>query len=391
MAAELSALVATTPLDLPVESMDVYTRLPPELQEYIIAQLGDDKHALSECSLVCSHWSVATRYHLFQHTTIRLNRKNFQQFCELLATQRLNVYIARLQLETHDRTLQFNHDLHRLTGLPSLKYLRLEFRQNNLLPQFFTACAANFQSVTDLELFRMYFDSFGQFMHLLDTLPLLRRLSVTAVNISSDPNHEDTWISTSSRPPNLVDFAVSYDVMPGLLSWLPSQTTIRRLAIWSARRNRDSDTPLLSTVLSTLGPHLEHLILSDTDISHPLDLSHCTALRTFELTGVRVLPDNTGADLEWLPTLLSSLNSPALRRIVLVVYFRSTAALDCINWPRIAKILEDHRSIQQVEIALSPQSLDWAAPLIAERFHPRHYVLRVKVRGRQYSLKAFGD
>ncbi|KAJ7766794.1 hypothetical protein B0H16DRAFT_1412712 [Mycena metata] len=389
MAAELSALVATTPLDLPVESMDVYTRLPPELQEYIIAQLGDDKHALSECSLVCSHWSVASRYHLFQHTTIRLDRENFQQFCELLATQRLNVYIARLRLKTHDRTFQFNHNLHSLTGLPSLKYLRLEFQQHDFLPQFFTACAANFQSVTDLELFRMYFDSFGQFMHLLDTLPLLRRLSVTAVKILSDPNHEDARIS--SRPPNLVDLAADCSEMPGLLSWLPFQSTIRRLAIWSARRNRDSDTPLLSTVLSTLGPHLEHLILSDTDISHPLDLSHCTALRTFELSGVRVLSDNTGADLEWLPTLLSSLNSPALRRIVLVAYFRSTAALDCINWPRIAKILEDHRSIQQVEIALSPQSLDWATPLITERFHPRNYVLRVKGWGRQYSLKAFGD
>ncbi|KAJ7024305.1 hypothetical protein C8F04DRAFT_1132062 [Mycena alexandri] len=67
----------TGPRSKPDLAMDIYARLPAELHEYIIAQLWDDRHALSECSLVCSHWSAASRYHLFQHATIRLITRTF--------------------------------------------------------------------------------------------------------------------------------------------------------------------------------------------------------------------------------------------------------------------------------------------------------------------------
>ncbi|KAJ7024306.1 hypothetical protein C8F04DRAFT_1132064 [Mycena alexandri] len=237
----------------------------------------------------------------------------------------------------------------------------------------------------------MDLDTFAQLMQLVDTLPLLRRLTVSNISIRSDPGDPNVGgariSSLFSRPRNLMDFTVACNTMPQVLSWLPFQSSIRRLAI----RNVISDTPLLLAVLRTLGPQLEHLILSDTDTSHPLDLSHCTALHTFELTSVEVLHTTTSADLEWVPTLLSSLNSPALRRIVLVFDLRYTTALDLFNWPRITEILEEFRSLLHVEILFSAVSFNWAAPLITEHLHAKNYALRVKAWGiwHWYSLKGF--
>ncbi|KAJ7479748.1 hypothetical protein FB451DRAFT_1395310 [Mycena latifolia] len=44
------------------------------------------------------------------------------------------------------------------------------------------------------------------------------------------------------------------------------------------------------------------------------------------------------ADLAWLPTLLSQLNSRVLERIVLVVVLASRASLDLLDWPRLAAL-----------------------------------------------------
>ncbi|KAJ7148064.1 hypothetical protein C8R43DRAFT_522188 [Mycena crocata] len=171
-------------------TVDITARIPSELHDYIIGQLNNDRAALSVCSLVCTAWLISSRYHLF-HTaaTIRVNRHNFRQFCDLLWTQRLNPYIGRLHLKSHNiddnfepggpdfggPTFQFNDDLQRLMGLPRIKSVRLEYHHDFKHAPLFSALAENFAGITELELVSMRFESF---VHLLELLPLLRRVAV---------------------------------------------------------------------------------------------------------------------------------------------------------------------------------------------------------------------
>ncbi|KAJ7910525.1 hypothetical protein B0H13DRAFT_1615557 [Mycena leptocephala] len=193
-------------------SPDICARFPTELHDYIIDHLHNDKHTLFACSLVCRTWGASSRYHLFRNaSTIRVHRGNFQQFCELLDSQRLNAYIGRLHLQSHliddeffgGPTFQFNYDLHHFIGLPSLKYLRLDYHHDSLLPEFFAALARNFASVTDLEFTSMHFDSFAQFVQIVDSLPLLRRIALDGVvwyDSISDSEDDDTPADDISPP-----------------------------------------------------------------------------------------------------------------------------------------------------------------------------------------------
>jgi hypothetical protein len=120
------------------------------------------------------------------------------------------------------------------------------------------------------------------------------------------------------------------------------------------------------------------------------DLSYSTALQTFEITGIKCLPTSASGDLEWVPALLSLLNSSVLQRIVLFVDLRERAGLDLLDWPRIAQLFAGSSSLRRVEFSLSGHK-SWAAKAITERLLHRAYALMVgqwESRYR-YSLSAF--
>ncbi|KAF8218035.1 hypothetical protein K438DRAFT_17159 [Mycena galopus ATCC 62051] len=156
---------------------------------YTIDYLHNDRRTLVACSLVCRAWSASSRYHLFQNAgAIHVHRHNFQKFCALLASQHLNAYIGRLHLHSHtvdhvfversNETLQFNQHLKCLTGLSCLKYLHLGDHHHYVHPDFLAGLTQNFASITDLELTSMHFSTFAQFIQVVDSLPLLCRVSL---------------------------------------------------------------------------------------------------------------------------------------------------------------------------------------------------------------------
>ncbi|KAJ7711286.1 hypothetical protein B0H14DRAFT_698567 [Mycena olivaceomarginata] len=310
-------------------SAEVCARFPTELHDYIIDHLHNDKRALLACSLVSNIWSTSSRYHLFQNAcTIHVDRRNFRQFCELLATQRLNIYIGRLHLKSHviderfaggpNETFQFNDHLHLLAGLPSLKYLCLEYHHDSLLPGFFAAIAQNFAGVTDLEFSSMHFDAFSQFVEILDLLPCLRRVALNGVlwyDVDSDSDSEEDATLPTYMPGPLADFVANcrFQHMAPVLHWLRSQPSLRRLAIaMGASSYINPDTALVSDVLRALSGSLEHLIVCDAPHAFVPDLSCLTVLRTLEIAGIQPLPHNSRDDFQWVPALLSLLNSPVL-------------------------------------------------------------------------------
>ncbi|KAJ7487354.1 hypothetical protein B0H11DRAFT_1116695 [Mycena galericulata] len=381
-------------------SLDLSARVPSELHDYIIDHLHNDRRSLCVCSLVCKAWYGPSVYHLFRNAAIiRVDRHKFLPFCHLLATQRLNAYIGCLDLESHvidevfedeisdggpHVTLQFNEHLGRLRGLTHLKYLRLHYHHDSVSPSFFSALAENFSSVTDLELSSVHFDSFKQFTQVRNALPLLRRLSLVSViwyNAESDTEDE---VETHSydEPGNLVEVVLQNCLRTSIFTWLASNPLIRRLQV--GRMRHRVHVPLLSDILRKLGPCLQHLVVHDSDHLHLLDLSHSTALRTFQITDIvcstsRILPE-----LPWVPALLSQLHSRTLERIVLVLELRDRGILPLLNWQRIAELLDGMApNLQSVAFSLSSH-VNWASKFIDEQLSPRTYALRVDQWERRY-------
>ncbi|KAJ7113040.1 hypothetical protein C8R44DRAFT_882074 [Mycena epipterygia] len=380
-------------------SQRISARFPSELHDYIIDHLHNDRRTLCACTLVCRTWHATSTYHLFQNAgTIYVHRKNLVQVFQLLASQRLSAYIGRLNLESHvigdyfddgpNEMFQFNDDLQRFTGLPNLKYLRLYYHHDHLLATFIDALAQNFSSITDLELNSIHFESFAQFLQISDGLPHLRRLALVAVlwhDEDSDSTEDEALRrGTYTSLDNLVDVVLDSFGTTEVLLWLAHQPCIRRLAI--GRLHRQSYVSLLSDVLRALGPCLEHLNIYTLDDDHSLDLSHTTALRTLQITGILL---DTAA-VARLPTLLSQLSSPVLQRIVLVVNLPARAGLDLLDFSRIAEVLAGMAGLRRLVFSLSAHR-NWAAKTIGEKLGTRAYVLRVDQLPRryQYGLSVF--
>ncbi|KAJ6524230.1 hypothetical protein DFH09DRAFT_1189667 [Mycena vulgaris] len=377
-------------------SLDLSARVPSELHDYIIGQARNDLLTLSACSLVCRSWHASSTCHMFQTAaTIHVHRNNFLRFCELLATQRLNAYIGRLNLksdiidETHDGgpTFQFNEHLQCFVGLQTVKYLRLEYYHAPPLPAFFTALAQNFSSVTALELSSMHFVSFGQIVNVHAALPLLRRLALVAVLFYEEDNDTNLSSNLSTTSSGLVDVVVDCVPIASALLWLPSHSSIRRLAI--GRLRSPADAALVSALLHALGPALEHLIIYDASTTELPELAPATSLRTLEITGIQCAPYRNSdelvllrAQLAWLPALLSQLNSRALQRIVLVVELPFRDGLNVLDWPRLVTL----EGVERLEFSLSYHK-KWAAKFIDEQLRARRYVLHVGQWERRYQYE----
>ncbi|KAK7052504.1 hypothetical protein R3P38DRAFT_2502577 [Favolaschia claudopus] len=361
------------------------------------------------CSLVCKQWLPPSRYQLFRNTTIHIDVDNFRKFCELLASQRLNAYLGRLHLESHiidDRfvggpedAFQFNQDLGRLAGLPNLQFLRLEYHHDELIHEFPAVLANSFTSITDLEFVSFWFSTFDQFVEIVESLPLLCRVSLDEIGWYDLPDNDEDLVSDPSRPTygcgNLRDVVLRcgfHSPVPVLL-WLPFQMRITRLTLalgpWQSMAHLEG--PLLTRSLHSFGSQLEHMIFGSPSGYVP-DLSQAKQLHTLELTEIPCTNLSMASDCEWVPTLLSQIHSPLLRRIVFVIDLGRRENLDFLNWPRIHEQLTRLSSLRFVEFAL-PSHKHWATIAISERLDPRQYSLQVRQLDGpyKYSLGMFNN
>ncbi|KAJ7224703.1 hypothetical protein GGX14DRAFT_557555 [Mycena pura] len=353
-------------------STDASAAFPSELHDYTIDFLHNDRASLCACSLVCKSWTASSQYHLFKNATIRVWGGNFSQFCEVLASTHLNMYVGRLYLmcdcdgdwgvdEPRDWNAEFEAQLSRLKPLSCLKYLRLSYNNCNQSPSIPSAVGPNFSSIVNLELIATWFASIAEIFHSCVGLPHLRRLGLV-----SRERLEDEDASVPDLP-MLDTFAVdAFQNLEVILRWLPLQPSIRRIAIGCLDLE---DIHLLDIVVRTLGPRLEHLIIEYSNDCVP-DLSHATALRTLEVT---FLSDGS---LSNLPALLEKLpgHARALQCIVFVLDNIEGWNLH-LDWSRVDPILASLDSLEHVDFYVRPE--EQASEIIHEHLASRRYALRV--------------
>ncbi|KAJ6491447.1 hypothetical protein C8R47DRAFT_1122796 [Mycena vitilis] len=359
-----------------VFSQDLLARYPPSLHVYTIGFLHDDKTTLLACSLVCRAWSAASRYHLFQNATLDITRANFPRFCELLADQQVRSFIGRLHMhsednltlpdETIDRRFQLNDHLKYLPELAGLKYLHLHHQLGHdaFHPDALVALTQtrNFASITELRLSSMHFTFFAQFVEAVSALPLLRCLTLDRLVFYDYLNGEIPSVSVYT-PGNLTEIVANcdYDSAAAIFSWLPSQPFIRSLDISIEAFGRAEHAPLLSTILRTLGPRLERLVLNSkrTGDTRLPDLPRSTEVQGFEIIGFRSVDEIPGNFTD-----------------IVVVCSHDTA-------PPIFSWLAAQPGIHRLAVSIDPERRAEYTPLLSEILralgpHLEHLVLDFK-------------
>ncbi|KAG7087671.1 hypothetical protein E1B28_013619 [Marasmius oreades] len=172
--------------------MPAKTPIPIELIHLVIRFLDDSKSTLASCALVCRSWVPISRFIFFRHIDLSTT---VEPFLKLLESPYQTVSTARVEslTVTHSRYAPalFNRlltwrssDNHRTlsTALPSLKRLTLNKvgwwtlsgeAKDQLLNEFLT--------ITHLKLTMTAFDTYDDFLPLINSFPSLEQLDLDTV------------------------------------------------------------------------------------------------------------------------------------------------------------------------------------------------------------------
>lgn len=289
---------------LPVRplSVDLSTRIAPEIVDVIIDYLHGDKQSLSACCLVCKAWLPTGRYHL--RSRLSLHKSNAASFFQLIDAPKstLGHHIRHLSIQQDNSALrnlscdddsdsyygdsekgcsEFRLDdvLPRMSGLPSISSLCLSWVMNGLGPAATSALLHGFPNLTELEFRSCAFPSLSEFAAMISAHQNLQRLALSDVewfDLSPPSNKQ-------SLPPLLHILELYITRSSEFLSWLLAHrgslkldTVMLGSAFWDYE-----DAVAIGALLRSLGPTLRHLSLcSPSHLSQGACIAFCRSLRS---------------------------------------------------------------------------------------------------------------
>ncbi|KZT00403.1 uncharacterized protein LAESUDRAFT_764680 [Laetiporus sulphureus 93-53] len=159
---------------------------PLEIFELIIDFVWPDRQALFACSLTCKAWLHRSRHNLFYSIQLRRQEHLTQLSSMVEAEPRLGRIVRELfVVPYHMQSQLFGSFPFTLGGqLPNVNRLRIDIRRDYypyVHPDFFCAFS-RFSSITTLEIHRIQFPTFGDYVMLVCALPRLTSLSCWMVD-----------------------------------------------------------------------------------------------------------------------------------------------------------------------------------------------------------------
>ena len=160
------------------------TYFPPELVDYVIEHLWDDKAALRTCALVCRMWAPGSRYHLFREFKVCI-----RSIADLDALIGRIPHIGRLVehfsltilLEWYGCLGSRTNDIPSLlaTSMPHVQDIRMRFtRMKPLFQERLLVGAVQFCSVKTLDVFHCDIPTYQTFYELMHAFPSLSVLKL---------------------------------------------------------------------------------------------------------------------------------------------------------------------------------------------------------------------
>lgn len=262
----------------------ITARLALELYHNILSHFHSSKPTLSRCSLVCSAWLGACRYHLFFSVNLRPKLVQFLRGSPH-ASATITPYIRDVALGggwMSEQKEEFNDVVEFMTNLENIRKLHLETWSWDYLGPvaagtLLEAQGNRFQKLTTLDMRYISFPSFPVFRKFVSGFRLLQDLRLYNVTWEPSTNSSSPKSPASvllpSPPGSLRRLAIDSCPNMPILSWLSSddgslvterekgQPEARASPILALRLPEilPEETKLVASFLSTLGPSLEHL------------------------------------------------------------------------------------------------------------------------------------
>ncbi|EPT03910.1 hypothetical protein FOMPIDRAFT_1115026 [Fomitopsis schrenkii] len=333
--------------------------VPPEICDYVIDHLYNDRKSLKACSLTCRDWVPTSRYHL--HCEVYLHNPGlFTAFRRLLQfSPLLGSYIRALRIGNLEKVGRA--DLAQIReSLPAiLEYLpRLEYLCGSLLST--AASVLNTvpckTPVTTLCLQYCEFSALEDFARLFYSCPKLQVLELCGVS----------WMSgiCDSLPPNfdapaLRRLVLGRDVDHGsVIDLLLRGGHHRRLHSLAATLSSETDAYALSVLMENIGETLTELDIEWHPIRPGLNAVflpsalHIPPTIAVERLTVRCVVSHAYST-PWVTSLLSAVDPARLTTFALEI--RLLGELDGLDWKSVESTLTSERfgCLRQVAVKVN--------------------------------------
>ncbi len=327
-------------------------RLPPELLDYILDYLHDDKPSLRQCALTSRNWRSRSHHHLFH--SVYIDSTICNAFTRLLESNPpLGAHVASMAIEgvfgffSLDRmeSIALQKWLHASLGLAHFSCLlhnlsKLELARITIDFELVRGVFGRLSTITQLTLYTCSFTS-DVFVELFLSYPLMKRLDVAWFDVGETGyDHEwDASVLQGVIAPQLetVAFTSTCDNLV-ILKWLISQNLHRSIAtvivLRLGWRQFSSLPPLLAALASTLRNlrvGWEHAAAPNGWI-HPVTVS-------IPLLSSLTVDFHSGSTLTTLYTffLLSRLFVPSLQTLMFAITYKDAETLREVPWIHLAE------------------------------------------------------
>jgi hypothetical protein len=375
------------------------------------------------CSLISRTWLPRSRYHLFDHVTLRADRNQPKLFLKLLGSLRGTIAPYVRHLELHEGRATSGWDKNWLNkGLPQLAVMTavesICIWHGNFEQLDDTAIAAWFSNlgrVTSLRLEYCSFSSPLQFINMLSSAPHIEHLSLDVVKaVPRSSNKTSIFPASMFERRRLVAYAKKTGPSPAsvsppshaahlrvlemsdcgfmgeFLTWLQTGVQVDTLRLDIASAN---NIPAYSELMRMLGSSLAGLdiqfppsfgefqsavagmclmILSRTMISlctstdafiREVDLTGNDHLRSICLPSANIRGHHPGVAKRF-PRFLSRISSPRIEEVFMDISVSSLSQLDFVDWHTIGRIFErpNFLHLRRVLITIHAQLLAYWRP-----------------------------
>ncbi|KAI0697130.1 hypothetical protein BC835DRAFT_1270792 [Cytidiella melzeri] len=343
--------------------------IPPELSDYIIDFLHDNRAALKACSLTARSWYPAARYHLYWRVSLP-HFKSFRTYCSLLdicptlGSFTRNVKLSntfplttsrkgQLDVPRQDMEQLWEFMLPKLTATECLELSFLAFQ-----PVLANHLARNLTTVTDISLQYCSFDSFSSFAAVICSFPCLQSCVLRGISwhnaiTPAAPTHS----GTKSMRPRLASLSLGRDVpLEDLLPWLLEGDACRDLIHFSGSCSSEHDALLLGEVLKSASATLKEVELdwysaSYHDVQLPFDftIGSCLSLESLSLR----CPIALHSTVPWVTSLLNQVNPAQLKTIYFEIRLLGSLE-EGLDWASLDSRLlrEDFAQLAAVDIKI---------------------------------------
>jgi hypothetical protein len=241
-----------------------YYDIPPEVIDYILDYLYDDKKTLARCALTSSKLLAPSRYHLLGNVElVPENRERFIQFLDSPHST-LPSCVRHLDIEegTYTPEKWIAQSIAQLaTSLVSVRTLIIDgLVWEQLDDETKTLLHNGFKSVTFLKLDFPIFDYIAPLAKFASSFPVLETLALDRLMLSAI-DEEDVYISPNYRLPSCVRSVLLRLPEEHLVNWLLSQPRLQLDSLSVVFRERSLIT-CVASLLRTAGELLLHLEIS---------------------------------------------------------------------------------------------------------------------------------